>query len=118
MIRFLRIVVIAVVAIILLLFAFANRQIVTVSFDPFGSATIAAFAITAPMFAVVIVFAMLGVIAGAAATWLSQGRHRRAARRHRAEADRWRAEARTLKAAQPPTLPALVTNADADLLGR
>ena len=37
MIRFLRIVVIAVVAILLLLFAVANRQIVTVSFDPFGS---------------------------------------------------------------------------------
>ncbi len=46
------------------LFAFANREIVTVSFDPFGSSDNAAFAITAPMFAVVIVFAMLGVVGG------------------------------------------------------
>ena len=104
MIRFLRIVVIAVVAIILLLFAVANRQTVTVSFDPFGSVDNPAFAIPAPLFAVVIVSAMLGVIAGSAATWVSQGRHRRAARRHRADADRWRSEAEALKT-QPPALP-------------
>ena len=36
---------------------------------------------------------MVGVLAGGAATWLAQGKHRRAARRSRAEADRWRAEA-------------------------
>ena len=36
MIRFVKIVFLAVVAIFLLLFAFANRQIVSVSFDPFG----------------------------------------------------------------------------------
>ncbi len=34
-------------------------------------------------------------IAGSAATWVSQGRHRRAARRHRADADRWRARGRS-----------------------
>ena len=73
----------------------------TVSFDPFALADNAAFAIDAPLFAVVIVAAMLGVVAGAFATWLSQGRHRRASRQSRAEADKWRAEAQTLKAAQP-----------------
>ncbi len=103
MIRFVRIVVVAVVAVILLLFAFANRQTVSVSFDPFGSADNLAFAIPAPLFAVVIASAMLGVIAGSAATWVSQGRHRRAARRHRAEADKWRAEAETTRV-QPPSL--------------
>ena len=97
MIRFIRLAVLVVVAAILLLFAFANRQFVTVSLDPFSSANDPAFATTAPLFGVVIVSAMLGVIAGAAATWLSQGRHRRAARRHRAEADKWRAEAEALK---------------------
>lgn len=101
MIRFVKYVVLAVVAILLLLFAFANRQIIVVSFDPFSTSENAAFAITAPLFAVVIVFAALGVIAGAAATWLAQGRYRRAARRHRAEADRLRAQSNALKAAQP-----------------
>ena len=104
MIRFLRIVIIAVVAILVLMFAVANRQIVLVSFDPFGPAENPAFAIPAPLFAVVIASAMLGVIAGSAATWVSQGRHRRAARRNRAEADKWRAEAEAAKA-QPPALP-------------
>jgi uncharacterized integral membrane protein len=107
MIRFIRLVVIAVIAIVLILFAFANRQGVTVSFDPFSSVDNAALAIEAPMFAVVIAAAMLGVIAGAAATWVSQRRHRRAARQNRVEADRWRAEAQNLRASQPvpPPLP-------------
>ncbi len=104
MIRFLRILVVAIVGIILLLFAIANRQIVVVSFDPFGSIDNSAFAVPAPLFAVVIASAMLGVIAGSAATWVSQGRHRRAARRHRADAEKWRAEAEALRA-QPSALP-------------
>ncbi len=102
MIRFIRLAIIAIIAIVLVLFVFANRQTVTISFDPFSSSVDnAAFAIAAPLFAVAIGAAMLGVIAGASATWIAQGRHRRAARRSRVEADRWRAEAQTLKAAGP-----------------
>ncbi len=101
MIRYFRLLVVAVVALILLLFAFANRQWVTVSFDPLSAPDSAAFALEAPLFAVAIVAAMLGVVAGAAATWVSQGRHRRAARQSRAEADRWRTEAQALKPTQP-----------------
>ncbi len=107
MIRFIRLLIIAVVAIILVLFAFANRQWVTVSFDPFGSPDNAGLRRSRRrLFAVVIVVAALGVIAGAAATWVSQGRHRRAARKSRVEADRWRTEAQSLKSAQPGS-PAL-----------
>ena len=86
MIRFIRLLIVAIVVIVLVAFAFANRQWVTVSFDPFGSADNPAFALAAPLFAVVIIVAALGVIAGAAATWVSQGRHRRAARKSRVEA--------------------------------
>ena len=39
MVRFLKLVVVVPIAIALLAFAFANRHIVTVSFDPFPSAT-------------------------------------------------------------------------------
>jgi len=49
--------------------------------------------------------AMLGVVAGAFATWLSQGRHRRASRQNRVEADKWRAEAQALKAARARETP-------------
>ena len=76
-----------------------------VSFDPTTAAENSAVATRAPLFAVVIVTAMLGVIAGSAVTWVSQGRHRRAARRHRKEADKLRAEAELLRAQQPPALP-------------
>jgi len=102
MIRFVRYVVLAAIAVILLLFAVANIKPVTVSFDPFASTADAAFAIQAPLFAVAIGFAALGVVAGAFATWLSQGRHRRASRQNRAEADKWRAQAEALK---PSGLP-------------
>ena len=101
MVRFVRFAILALCAIILLGFAFANRDLVTVSFDPFASSDSAAFSIAAPLFAVVIVAAMLGVVAGASATWLSQGRHRRAARQSRMEADKWRAQAQAPRSAHP-----------------
>jgi uncharacterized integral membrane protein len=108
MLRFLRIVIVLLAAIILLGFAFANRHLVTVSFDPFSARDNAAFSIDAPLFAVAIVSAMLGVVAGACATWFSQGRHRQASRRHRVEAERWRTQAEALKErAADPARPAL-----------
>ena len=105
MVRFLNLAVIAIVAVLLLGFAFANRNFVNVSFDPFASHDNAALSIEAPLFAVAIVAAMLGVVAGAFATWVSQGRHRRAARHSRREADKWRAQAEALKAGRPQETP-------------
>ncbi len=99
MVRFLKIAVLVLCAIILLGFAFANRDLVTVSFDPFSTTDSAAFSIETPLFAVAIVAAMLGVVAGALATWLSQGRHRKASRLSRREAEQWRSQAQALKAA-------------------
>jgi uncharacterized integral membrane protein len=101
MFRFLKIIILVLLAIILLGFAFANHHEVIVSFDPFASIDSAAFSIAAPLFAVVIVAAMLGVVAGALTTWVSQGRHRRASRQNRAEAEKWRAQAQALKSAHP-----------------
>jgi uncharacterized integral membrane protein len=105
MVRFLKIAVFALAAVVLLGFAFANRHFVTVSFDPFGSGDNAALSMAAPLFAVAIVAAMFGVVAGAFATWLSQGRHRRASRQSRLEANKWRAHAEAMKAAQPDETP-------------
>ena len=101
MFRFLKVLILILLAIVLLGFAFANRDLVTVSFDPFASTDSAAFSIAAPLFAVVIVAAMLGVVAGALATWVSQGRYRRASRQSRVEAEKWRPQAQALKAAHP-----------------
>jgi Lipopolysaccharide assembly protein A domain len=101
MVRFFRLAVLALCAFILLGFAFANRDLVIVSFDPFASTDNAAFSFPAPLFAVVTVAAMLGVVAGATATWISQGRHRRASRLSRREAEKWRAQAQAVKSAHP-----------------
>jgi uncharacterized integral membrane protein len=105
MVRFFRLVALAIVAVVILVLAFANRQVVTVSFDPFASGDNAAFSIAAPLFAVVIASTMLGVVAGAFATWLSQGRHRRASRQNRIDADKWRVQAEALKAAHAGDAP-------------
>src|ERR1700759_2392487 len=66
-------------------FAVANRHFVTVSFDPFNSANPAIY-VTMPLFALIIVIAILGVIAGGLATWFGQRRWRRAARAHETDA--------------------------------
>lgn len=92
MLRVAKFVVLALVAIVLLLFAFANRQIVSVSFDPFASGEAPAFALAAPLFVVLMLTLILGVIVGGAAVWLNQSRFRRAARQSRAEIERLRAQ--------------------------
>lgn len=83
-------------AVILIVFAVANRHLVTVSFDPFDNVD-PSIAITLPLFAVIIVALILGVFAGGAATWLRQGRWRRAARRHEADARDARAQLANLR---------------------
>src|SRR5579884_2302539 len=57
-------------------FAVANRQAVTVSFDPFSSAA-PAYATTLPLFALIFIVLIFGVIVGGVAAWLRQGKWRR-----------------------------------------
>ncbi len=67
-------------AIIIVAFAVANRQIVTVSLDPFSSSEPAA-AVTLPLFALIILLLIVGVLIGGLAAWLRQGKWRGTARR-------------------------------------
>ena len=109
--------------IIFIIFAVANRHLVTVSFDPFNS-TAPAVAVTLPLFLVIIVAAIAGVVAGGMATWFRQGRWRRAARQHEADARRARAEAADLRAAslasrgEPQRLLALTQRGNYGAAGR
>jgi uncharacterized integral membrane protein len=66
-------------------FAVANRHFVTLSFDPFNTRD-PSISVTMPLFAVIIVVAILGVVAGGTATWFRQRHWRRAARQHEADA--------------------------------
>ena len=61
-------------------FAVANRQAVTVSFDPL-STTSPAYAVTLPLFIVIFIILIFGVLIGGFAAWLRQGKWRRTARR-------------------------------------
>jgi len=67
-------------AIVLIALAMANRQNATVSFDPF-SANEPAAALTLPLFALIILLLIIGVVIGGVAAWLGQSRWRRQARR-------------------------------------
>ncbi len=93
---FLKAIVLVPVAIIAIAFAVANRQVVSISFDPF-SASEPAFAFVAPLFLVIFILLMAGVLIGGVASWLGQGRYRRAARRSLAEADDLRDEVDRLR---------------------
>jgi uncharacterized integral membrane protein len=77
--------------IVLIAFAVANRQSVTVSFDPFSAQGPAA-SVTLPLFALIIILLIAGVVIGGSASWLRHGRWRRAARRLERDLDKLREE--------------------------
>ena len=83
-------------AAIIIAFAVANRQWVTVSFDPFSSAS-PAYAATMPLFVLIFIVLILGVIVGGIAAWIRQSKWRRAARGWKARCARctrnWRRSA-------------------------
>jgi len=85
-------------AVIIIAFAVANRQIVTLSLDPFGGSEPAA-SLTLPLFALIILVLIAGVLIGGAAAWLGQGKWRRNARRLEREVRDLRQKVDTLGAA-------------------
>ncbi|GLK67650.1 LapA family protein [Hansschlegelia plantiphila] len=78
-------------AIVIVLFAVANRQDVVVGFDPFAPDA-PALSVTLPLFAVILVSLMAGVVVGGVASWLRQGKWRKEAKRRRVETSRLEAE--------------------------
>lgn len=84
------------IGIIVLALAVANRQPVTlavppdVNGEPLLSATI-------PLFAVIFVALLIGMIIGSCATWVKQGRHRKKAQERKVEATKATFEAQKQK---------------------
>ncbi len=96
------------IAAAIVLFAVANRAPVTVSLDPFAGEP-PLFAVAVPLFLLVLMVLILGVIVGGISAWMRQSRWRRRARRLSAELKAARAENETLRrqlanatAAPPP----------------
>jgi uncharacterized integral membrane protein len=107
--KVLTIVVAVPLAAIIIAFAVANRQSVTVSFDPFSSAD-PAYAATLPLFAVVLLVLIAGVVVGGVAAWIRQGKWRRAVRQLEAESRSLRsdlddARRRAAAVTEPPSPP-------------
>jgi uncharacterized integral membrane protein len=97
------------VALAIVLFSVANRKSVPLSFDPF-SRDAPVFVFEVPLFAVVLAAIAVGILIGGLASWIAQGKHRKAARRNRREAETLRGEAQMLRAAVPDSaLPALTS---------
>jgi uncharacterized integral membrane protein len=102
--RIVTLIVVVPLAAVIIAFAVVNRQLVTVSFDPFSS-TNPAYAATLPLFILIFVLVIFGVIVGGAAAWLRQSHWRRAARQLDGEVRLLRQElslARTRYPAEPP----------------
>jgi uncharacterized integral membrane protein len=94
---FLKAIVLLPIVALVTLFAVANRAPVAVEFDPFDWFGVGS-GITVPLFAIVFAAAAIGVVLGGSAVWLSQGRHRKAARLNAREAARQRSEVERLRA--------------------
>ncbi len=101
-------------AIVIIVFAVANRQMVTVSFDPFSS-TNPAFSGSVPLFVLIFIVLIFGVIVGGAAAWLRQSPWRRTARKLDADVQALHAELAAIREqfgtrpqpAPPPSFPHL-----------
>ena len=110
--KFFTAVVLIPLGLIFVVFAVANRHLVTVSFDPFNSSD-PSVGFRLPLFVLIIGVAITGVVAGGSATWFRQRHWRRAARHHEADARQaraqladWRAGAMTPSRYDPLQLPA------------
>jgi uncharacterized integral membrane protein len=83
-------------AIVLVVFAVANRQTVLISFDPFDQAH-PALSLSVPLFALILAMVIAGVIIGGVAAWLGQSKWRGRARRLEREARALREELEDVK---------------------
>jgi uncharacterized integral membrane protein len=83
-------------AIILIAFAVANRQTVTVSFDPFDKAE-PAFSLALPLYVLILALVIAGVIIGGTAAWMRQSKWRGRARAAESQARELRLENEQLK---------------------
>lgn len=93
----LKLLVVVPLALLAILFAIANKSVVSVSLDPF-SADQPAYTLQMPVFVLVFSVLMLGIVVGGVASWLAQGKVRRSQRLLRREAQDLRNQTERLKA--------------------
>jgi hypothetical protein len=95
--RFVLLFVVLPLTIVVVALSVANRALVTFSLDPISATP--ALSLTAPFFFFLFAALGLGILIGGIATWIGQGKWRRAARAERAGAAAIRREVEQLRAA-------------------
>jgi len=73
---------------VLVVFALANRHMVSVRLDPMSPETTLLPHAQVPLFIVIYGMLTLGVVLGGTAVWFAQGRYRKERRRYRKEAEK------------------------------
>jgi uncharacterized integral membrane protein len=94
--KILSVVILLPIAALIAMFGVANRAPVTVSFDPLGAQP-PLFSAALPLFVLVLLALILGVVVGGVASWTRQGKWRRSARRLAADLKISRAETDALR---------------------
>ena len=91
MLRFIRLTVMVLLAVVILTLAVTNRQDVLIYLDPIAGKDFAP-AIQAPLYVVIFVCVMVGVVLGALSMWVGQGRWRRQAKARSSEVQKLKRE--------------------------
>jgi Na+/H+-translocating membrane pyrophosphatase len=99
--RFVKLLVLVLLALPAIALLVANRHDVIFYLDPFAGAAPEGTQVTVQLFVVIGAAIMVGVIFGGVATYLEQGKYRRAARRARTEVVSLRAEVARLSLPRP-----------------
>jgi uncharacterized integral membrane protein len=100
-------------AVVVIALAVANRQPVLVSFDPFDQLH-PAMARALPLYQLMLLLLVVGVVIGGVAAWTRQAKWRRAARLADAQARELRAEVDRLRRLAPTELTPVPVPAPAD----
>lgn len=102
----LKTILIAPFALLVLGFALANRSAITISLDPLALFD-PPLIFTVPVFLPIFLSLILGILLGGITMWLSEGRHRRAAKIHLRDLERQRRETEELRREKnlPPLPP-------------
>ena len=90
--RFVKLIILVPFAIALVVLCVANRHVVTLALNPFRPED-QVMSLSVPVFVLVLIALISGVMIGSAVTWLAQGRYRKLARDEAQEARKWREEA-------------------------
>ena len=94
--KILRLIIFVPLAILLIVLSVANRHLVTLAFNPFQPDD-QGLSVPVPLFLLLFITLIVGMMIGSFATWLSQGKHRKRARNEAQEAVKWAKEAEKQK---------------------